>query len=178
MTLDIWTMQYINELAETILRTYHIAIPITNIENVVNILGGEIIEFDTLDDLYDGCIRRKLFSKGFDLAVAKHQNSEDRKFAIAYRLGHLFLHMGYQTNKNLWDGQDAAHFRAFNNYKACCQANMFARAFLMPKTTFIEAVKANTTNKVVNIDAVADVFKVSRDMATARAYDLSIAHFE
>jgi predicted transcriptional regulator len=177
MVVDIWTKQYINELTETILRTYHIVIPITDIEKVVTLLGGEIIEFDAFDDLYDGCIRRK-FGGGFDLAVAKHQNAEERKFAIARRLGHLFLHMGYQISKNQWTGQDAAHFRPFTNYKACCQANEFAKALLMPKTAFIEVVKANTVDRIVNVEAVAKTFTVSEEMVKERAYSLGIATHE
>lgn len=175
MTLD--THSYINNLTETILQTYHISTPITDIENVVKILGGEIVEFDAFDDMYDGCIRRKL-NKGFDLAVAKHQNTEDRKFAIARRLGYLFLHMGYQISENQWKGQDAAHFRPFTNYKACCQANEFAKALLMPKTTFIETVKANTVDHIVNVEAVAKTFAVSEEMVKDRAYSLGIATYK
>lgn len=174
MVTDIWTMQYINELTETILRTYHIPTPITDIEKVVNILGGEIVEVDAFDDMYDGCIRRKL-NKGFDLAVAKHQNTEERKFAIARRLGHLFLHMGYQISENQWKGQDMQHFRPFTNYKACCQANEFAKALLMPKTAFIETVKANTVDRIVNVKAVAKTFAVSEELVKDRACSLGIA---
>lgn len=175
--MNFQTRVYINDLAEKILATYHIPTPISDIYSVVKTLGGKIVEMDALDDLYDGVVR-KVNNTEFEIAVAKHQNPEDKKFAIACRLGHLFLHMGFQINENLWRGQDMAHFRGFVNYHKCCEANEFARALLMPRTLFKEAVADNTSDdRIVNIEAVANIFNVSVEMAKERAYSLGIARF-
>jgi Zn-dependent peptidase ImmA (M78 family) len=38
--------------------------------------------------------------------ISPYQSEERRKFTIAHELGHLFLHMGYLLDSDLWSGQD------------------------------------------------------------------------
>ena len=62
------------------------------------------------------------------LFVSPFQSSERRKFTIAHELGHLFLHMGYMIDSDLWEQQENATFYRAGNSSEEYQANEFAAA--------------------------------------------------
>lgn len=81
--------------------------------------------------MFDGSIRKQ--DDGFIIYISPFQSTERRKFTIAHELGHLFLHMGYRINSDLWNKQmDATYYRAGDSLLEY-QANEFAAALLMPK---------------------------------------------
>lgn len=73
---------------------------------------------------------------GFKIIVSSYQDEQRKRFAIAQELGHLFLHMGYKTNAEIWEKQaDKVPFQEKDPEKVR-QANEFAAALLMPRYIF------------------------------------------
>ena len=66
------TKQYINALAQQVINVYDITIPINDLENVVQSMGGEIEERAEFDDLCDGTIM-KSNSDGFRIVIKRKQ---------------------------------------------------------------------------------------------------------
>lgn len=63
---------------------------------------------------------------------------------IAQQLGHLFLHMGYQTNHDLWNHQKEGRFQEKNDPEQARQANSFAFALLMPEKEYRKMIDLNS----------------------------------
>ena len=95
------TKVMINSLAEDILNVYDISVPIQNIGDIVEILGGTIQKETSFSD---GAVEKE--GDGFRIIVSPYQDEKRERFTIAHELGHLFLHMGYRTNKELWARQE------------------------------------------------------------------------
>ena len=106
--MDNATRNYINDLAQIVIDVYNIRVPIENIDEVVQKIGGSIEIMPSLDDVCDGTIRKN-GEYSFSIAVSPSQNPQRKTFTIAHELGHLFLHMGFRTNKDLWALQDLVH---------------------------------------------------------------------
>lgn len=165
--MDLSTRSYINNLAERVINVYNIAIPITNIDDVVRTIGGTIVEKNNFDDLCDGTIIKD-GTNSFRIAISPYQNSQRRAFTIAHELGHLFLHMGYRTNPSLWETQDQRVFRRFGSSEQEYQANEFAAALLMPKDAYKRVLMENAENGRVDMAVIANHFNVSQAAAINR----------
>ena len=169
------TKQYINELAQQVINVYDITIPINDLENVVRSMGGEIEERAEFDDFCDGTIM-KSNSDGFRIVIPRTQYPQRRTFTIAHELGHLFLHMGFRTNRELWDSQDNRIYRRFGTSEQEYQANEFAASLLMPKDRYKKIVSEYAVNGTVDMARVANYFNVSIAAATNRGLFLGILH--
>lgn len=157
--MDIETRKYINLLAEHILEDFDVTPPIDNIEKVVELLGGTVQTMHASNGWIDGEIRKN-GSDSFVIEISPFQNEHRKKFTIAHELGHLFLHMGYMTNEELWNNQtDAFHREGISEQES--QANEFAAAFLMPQKLYKQVLDQNTNGNTVDIVSVAQWFKVS-----------------
>lgn len=165
--MDTATRNYINSLAQNIINFYNITIPITNIESVVKLIGGEIEEKFNFDDMCDGSIS-KYGINSFRIIISPYQNNERKSFTIAHELGHLFLHMGYMTNDSVWQTQYQAVYRRFGATEQEYQANEFAAALLMPINNYRQIIDKYSIGNQVNIAEVAKYFKVSISAATNR----------
>lgn len=165
--MDAKTRRYINDLAERVLEVYDISIPITNIEEVVAKMGGTIVEEPEFDDLCDGTIKKD-GSNGFRIAISPYQSKQRKAFTIAHELGHLFLHMGFQTDHEKWSQQKETTYRRFGLSEQEFQANEFAAALLMPKDRYLEVLMEYTEETSVDIQKVAEYFHVSVAAATNR----------
>ena len=167
--MDFATKKYINALAQEVLKEYNIDIPINNIENVVEDIGGKIQERDALDIIYYGTIRKEYSEDAsFIIAISKDQCEERKNFTVAHELGHLFLHMGFRTDPDVWKSQSDQEYRRFGTSEQEYQANEFAAALLMPEKEYIEIMDKYTKENKVNITKVAEFFRVSRSAATNR----------
>lgn len=156
----------INNLTQDIIELYDIQVPIQNINDVVEKLGGRIEESFNIDNMSDGSIRKQ--DDGFVIFVSPFQSRERKKFTIAHELGHLFLHMGYRINLELWNRQEnATYYRAGDSLEEY-QANEFAAAFLMPKNKYKEIMDQNTVGNMVETGKIADYFGVSVSAASNR----------
>ena len=169
------TKQYINALAQQVINVYDITIPINDLENVVQSMGGEIEERAEFDDLCDGTIM-KSNSDGFRIVIKRKQYPQQKTFAIAHELGHLFLHMGFRTNRELWDSQDNRIYRRFGISEQEYQANEFAVSLLMPKDRYKKIVSEYAANGTVDMARVANYFNVSIAAAANRGLSLGILH--
>lgn len=105
----------INNLTQDIINIYNIQIPIINIDEVVIKLGGRV-ESSAMNNVSDACVKKQ--NDGFIIFVSPFQSAERRTFTIAHELGHLFLHMGYQINGELWEKSDNLVF--YENAKNTC----------------------------------------------------------
>jgi Zn-dependent peptidase ImmA (M78 family) len=156
----------INNLTQDIINIYGIKIPVQDINEVVEKLGGRIEESFHIANMSDGSIKKQ--DDGFIIFVSPFQSMERRKFTIAHELGHLFLHMGYKVNSDLWNRQEnATYYRAGDSLEEY-QANEFAAAFLMPKEKYKEIMDKNTIGNMVETGKIASYFGVSVSAASNR----------
>lgn len=156
----------INELASTVLRCYEITPPIADIAKEVEKLGGEIKEDCSLGVFSDGKIEKQ--GDSFSISVPTSQSSARKNFTIAHELGHLFLHMGYKIDKELWESPENKVYNRSGDSEFELQANEFAAAFLMPKELYKKVMDENTVGNTVYIAKVAKFFNVSIDAASYR----------
>lgn len=156
----------IDDLAKAVLSTYKIITPIKDMNEVVQTIGGRIIESQELGVFSDGRVKKE--NDGFAIIIPVNQPNTRKNFTIAHELGHLFLHMGYRIDEELWEASENVSFDRRGNSEAELQANEFAAAFLMPKDKYREVMEKNEENNRVYIDKVADYFNVSIDAALYR----------
>ncbi len=165
--MDAATRKYINDLAQQVIAIYNIEIPITDIDAVVQRIGGTICEKLGFDDLCDGTIK-KAGEESFEIIVSPYQSNNRKIFTVAHELGHLFLHMGFRTNLALWQQQDNAVYTRFGSSLQESQANEFAGALLMPKEEYISVLRRFAKGNKVDMNEVAQHFRVSTAAATTR----------
>ena len=160
----------INDLAQQVILRYNIDIPITNIESVVEKIGGTVKELPDNQIKYDGEIQ-KCSPNSFIIRISKNQPLTRKNFTIAHELGHLFVHMGYLQKDELWEMQDSsAVYKRVGANDDEYKANEFAAAFLMPKEDFYNALQRHKdpNGPTVNMKKVADEFHVSLSAAVNR----------
>ena len=121
--MDNSTRRMINSLAEDVLSAYNISVPIGNIDEIVEKLGGTIQKEAFFSD---GAVEKE--GNGFKIIVSPFQDEKRERFTIAHELGHLFLHMGYRTNNELWEKQENNIYHRIGNSEKEYQANEFAAA--------------------------------------------------
>ena len=92
------TKDLINHLTEDIIKLYDIKIPITDIDAVVEKLGGKVVNTSELQHKMENCYIKKHKDAFVILVDDRVKNSPNRTMLIARELGYLFLSMGYQTN--------------------------------------------------------------------------------
>ena len=95
--MDNSTRRMINSLAEDVLSAYNISVPIGNIDEIVEKLGGTIQKEAFFSD---GAVEKE--GNGFKINVSPFQDEKRERFTIAHELGHS-MHSYYsnKTNKNL-----------------------------------------------------------------------------
>lgn len=167
MALNNEIKSLINEMAQEVIWLYDINIPITDIDVVVERMGGRIIEKPSINGFLDGKIK-KTGPNSFSIEVSPFQTEERRNFTIAHELGHLFLHMGFKNNVDKWREQDSTPYYRNGNSESEYQANEFAAAFLMPQAQYKTIMDKYTEGNLVNTSEVAKYFHVSIDAAANR----------
>ena len=144
--MDNSTRRMINSLAEDVLSAYNISVPIGNIDEIVEKLGGTIQKEAFFSD---GAVEKE--GNGFKIIVSPFQDEKRERFTIAHELGHLFLHMGYRTNNELWEKQENNIYHRIGNSEKEYQANEFAAAFLMPATEYLAVLNKVAEGNMVDI---------------------------
>ena len=114
----------------------------------------------------DGKIEKQ--GDSFSISVPTNQSNARKNFTIAHELGHLFLHMGYKIDRELWESPENKVYNRSGNSEFELQANEFAAAFLMPKELYKRVMDENTVGNAVYIAKVAQYFNVSIDAASYR----------
>lgn len=165
--MDARTRKYISIVAQRVMDTYGITPPITDMRAIVQRFGGTIDIKADFDEACDGTIQ-KVGNTGFVIAISPFQNEKREAFTIAHELGHLFLHMGFMTDKDLWKQQDQTVYRRFGTSEQEYQANEFAASLLMPEMQYKQVLDRFTKDNCVDMSRVADYFKVSISAAINR----------
>ena len=114
--------------------------PIKNLQFLLEKNGIVVTGFDTQEDKIDAFSQRTIIGNGdmYFIAVALGQRPEGRiRFDMAHELGHILLHP-WSENIELITKEE---FKAREK-----QANMFASAFLLPKSSFSKDVQAYPTD--------------------------------
>ena len=119
------TREYITELVHRIKVRYHISSVFMDMEDVVRTVGGRIEERADFDSLCEGSVAK--VGNSFIIAIDIHQSKRQREFDLARALGHVFLHMGFQTNSDVWNRLKEGEFQLYS-VEAEYQANEFAWA--------------------------------------------------
>lgn len=170
---DIGTMnritKIINDMAEGIIDTYDIHIPIRNINDVVTALGGYLNESA---DICSSDVMK--WNDGFVIYIPSSYSAERKQFAVAQELGRLFLHMGYKINPKLWDKQKNMVYYESKSPLEEYQANDFADALLMPKDVYKKVLEQYTVGSKVQTAKIAEYFGVSVSTAYSRGKSLGL----
>lgn len=167
MALNSQIKTLVNQMADAVRNLYGIEGPVADMEQVVRLMGGSVVEDASMDGFSDGRIK-KTGEESFEIAVSPFQNDERKNFTIAHELGHLFLHMGYRTNLERWSEQNNVAYYRSGNSESEYQSNEFAAAFLMPEEDYKRVMDRHTEGGMVNTSAVAGHFHVSIDAAANR----------
>ena len=140
--------QWIENLTEAIRREYNVTTPV-NFDVLVKILGGEIKNEASWDTPEAAII--KTGENSFCIVIQEDKPESRKHFSKAHELGHLFVHMGYKLDEDLWKSKPInATYPRFGNSEEEREAHYFAAAFLMPKNEFlINAMKKPTQRKSV-----------------------------
>ena len=146
----------INNLTQDMLDLYGIQIPITDMTNVVALLGGRVVEISDLGKMPAGNMKRE--GEGFVIYIPSFSSQGRKNWGIAQELGHLFLHMGYRISPALWDKYNDESFYHSKDVMEEYQANEFAAALLMPQETYEKITAKNTTGNIVHTRYIADFF--------------------
>lgn len=173
MDLDLETKEYISELTDKIREKYNIKTPIQDMTEIVKKIGGTIIQKYNFDSYYDATVMKT--NDKFYIAIPIISNMQRKNFVIAHELGHLFLHMGFKTNIEVWDNQILNQYRRFSMLEQEIQANEFAANLLMPIDEYINEIDRQTkNNKNIDIKAISEKFNVGYVLAYNRGYDMRI----
>lgn len=160
----------INELANTVLRCYEISTPITDIAKEIQKLGGTIKEDYKLGIYDDGKIEKQ--DDSFAIITPANLSESSKNFTAAHELGHLFIHMGYKIDKELWESYRNGVYNKHDTPELEFQANEFAAAFLMPEEAYVKIMRENTNEKAVNVPKIAKYFNMAIDRASYRGKSL------
>lgn len=151
-----------------------------DVKALVECLKGEIVEGSDPDT--EAMIRRK--GDGFEITLNRANTYEPRnRFSISHELGHLFLHMGYLINEDLWntfseegEGYPETRFFRYGHSVEEYEANAFAAALLMPGDEFTAVVSRHVKEGMCDLEKVAEHFDVSKEAARNRGRFLGIFH--
>lgn len=159
----------INNLTQDIVKIYKLDSPIRDMKDIYEVvkrLGGRIEECMDVVNISNVSIKKE--ENSFVIYVLSFQSTEQKKHAIAHELGHLFLHMGYKTNPDLWESQESTIYHRSGDTLEEYHANEFAAALLMPQMIYKKVMDANTEDDKVDTKKIAKYFGVSVSAASNR----------
>lgn len=156
--------ELIDKFTKDLIDVLDIQIPI-NINDITEIvvnLGGEICNCDLYED------RVEKVGDSFIIYVSDEQDEKRKNFTIAHELGHLFLHMGYLIDRELWEDNSNIIYRRLGASEMEYQANEFAASLLMPKNEYERVMLENIEGNKVKTENIAEYFNVSVETASNR----------
>lgn len=165
----------IEELSKYVSDKYNVKIPIVNIEELVEKMGG-IVVCENLGLDYNHIIKTgnesfiiKINTRYF--SADKKNHNQHLKKMIADELGHLFIYMGYQINDKLWESIPINE-KHFINHNQEVDAYVFGSALLMPRNEYDQVINQYTKNNIINTEIIADYFKVTLSCAIGRGHTI------
>ena len=166
----------IEQFVEDLIKVYELPIPVTNLDNFVNNIGGSII-YDYIDHDYFQKSFLKKVNDSFFIYLSPTDDVRTKRFMVSQEIGHLFLHMGYKTNNSLWNtfggNQIYENTKSYSLEKQTA-ANAFAFALLIPKTEYTRILNLYTHDGKANMKKIADYFGVTVSYAIMRGEDLGL----
>lgn len=166
------TKSLINHLTEDIIKLYNIKIPIEDIDAVVEKLGGKVVYTSKIHNKMENCYVMKHGDSFAVLVDDRIKDSSNKNMLIARELGNLFLFMGYQTNRKLWDEFPDERVYKTNymfreeDVKKEWMAHDFGLALMMPEEEYRKIADQYTNNEKIETLKIANYFHV--DLASAR----------
>jgi Zn-dependent peptidase ImmA (M78 family) len=161
-------------LAEIIRDGLELSTPI-NVEDAVKRLGGKLVEKESMEAGMEAMVRRD--GERFEIIIQKNKPAVRKRFSVAHELGHLFLHMGYLVNPDLWSNtdeyRDSVYYR-FGHGIEEEEANEFAANFLMPENEFQEVAGKHIRDGYCSVEGVASHFRTSKDAALIRGRSIGV----
>jgi predicted transcriptional regulator len=168
--------QHINRLAETVLSTCELSVPIP-MDEAVRRLRGDLAFVAKAD--FEAKIEKT--DTGFRITLPQDGYEPRERFSIAHELGHLFLHMGYLVDEAKWnsieDYTDSVYYRYGYSVEES-EANEFAGAFLMPRAEFARVAQQHQDGDEYDITRIAEQFNVSAGAAVTRGRFLGLFRWE
>ena len=169
----------IGQLADQVRKELRLSIP-TDVRLAVASLGGRIQEM-TLDDMpYEAAVR-KTENQSFEIRLRNGIGIQRERFSLAHELGHLFIHMGFQTDDTKWEsiqpGESSERAR-YGVSESEYEANEFAAALLMPESIYRQTIYRLTEDNKVDMSKVADQFGISVAAARLRGQWLDLIYWD
>lgn len=160
-----YTLRWIEDLTENILYEYDVTIPIINIEELVEKIGGKVV-YDNLE--FNSSWIEKIDDKYFLIKINTNddwfmRHYEDKNYIkriIAYELGHLFLYMGYKINNELYKSiqinkEYHTHLLELDN------VSIFKNSLFMPRNDFARIMeKYKTKDNTIDPQEIANYFNI------------------
>jgi len=138
------------------------------LQELVKSIDGDLQFVTDLDNKVDATIERLVDNPQYAFRITVKETNEKRdNFSIAHELGHLFLHMGYKANNDIWQNSKIRYDR-FGYSQSELEANEFAGNLLMPENEFRKQWQEK------NIENIADYFNVSKLAVEIRAKNLGL----
>lgn len=172
------TKDLINHLTEDIIKLYDIKIPIKDIDAIVEKLGGKVVNTPELHHKMENCYVKKHKDAFVILVDDRVKNSPNRTMLIARELGYLFLFMGYQTNRKLWNEStdDTVYKRNYafrtEDVKKEWMAYDFALALMMPEDEYRKIANQYSEGNQIKTRKIAEYFHVNLTAAYHRGKKL------
>lgn len=166
----------IEQFVEDLIKVYELPVPVTDLDNFVNNIGGSII-YDHIDKecFHYSCLKK--VNNSFCIYVSPVDDVQIKRFMISQEIGHLFLHMGYKTNNSLWNtfggNQIYENTKSYSLEKQTAE-KAFAFALLMPKTEYTRILNLYTHDGKANMKKIADYFGVTVSYSIMRGEDLGL----
>lgn len=161
----------IEKLSEYILDKCNVKIPITNIEKLVEKIGGTVV-YENLKWDHNHII--KTGNESFIIKINNYYFPKNGKISdkalkriIANELGHLFLYMGYKVNDKLWKTISIAENHVLD-YNQNVDIQVFGNSLLMPRNEYEKVINKYAKNNIINTEIIADYFQVTLGNAIER----------
>lgn len=163
----------IENLVQIIRTEQSVSCPVENIGLLVRSLGGEL-SFSNDPLLLGGRVcRLNDKNRSFRIEVSIRLSEKKKRLAAAQELGHLFIHMGYLYNPEIWEQQKAGLWYQRDDSEKEYEASAFAESLLMPEAELracIEAVEGSQ----VSLSEVSEYFGVPVQTALYRCISLKL----
>lgn len=169
----------IGEIADAVRQGLGMGVPV-DVRSAVSDLGGttQTIAFEEMP--YEASVR-KSDENSFEIRIRTGVSLQRERFSVAHELGHLFLHMGFQTDDSKWNNVPAGESSERARYgisESEYEANEFAAVFLMSEKEYRSVVNDFAENNQVDMTRVAKHFGVSLSAARLRGQWLDLISWD
>ena len=157
----------INDITDDIIRKYEVDIPLKDIDYLVSLFGGTIVNGNLFDK------PEKTGRDTFNIYVSQWDKPRVRKIYALARLGDVILHTNYLSDHYAYLDNDKMIYKPNTGIVSQVDmSNEFAFGLLMPKDNFKNTVNNFSENGMVSLNKIADYFDVPVSAAVTRGKHL------